>query len=244
MICIMASRKLSVLCVAILLLIILLYSYTKNVDEYFDPIPKISLNSVLANAKTGDLILFWSDNAKYSWSGYPRYITASLQAWATETPYTHVCVVYRRGDSTDDLHLITSGRHPTETGKTGNQIFKAEQYMREYKGRLCWYPINRKLSKKRVDAALQQFRANYHHGYNTNILMFINLGLQLWENRSVPEKTICSTTVWDFLITTGVIDSNNSYSKMNRANIGLRELEAAAIESEYYDLTHVREVFI
>ena len=100
-------------CVCVVLLIVFLYYYIEGVDEYFDPIPKSHIKYFLDHAKSGDLVFFWSDNSKHGLGVYPTFIASSLQAAATKTPYTHVCLVVR-DKSSSDLIFITSNHSPKQ----------------------------------------------------------------------------------------------------------------------------------
>jgi hypothetical protein len=218
-----------------------------SIDTYFDPISKISIEEFVTSAKTGDVVFFWSNNSQYGLSSYYAYIASSLQAKATQTPYTHVAVVYR-SDTDNSLHLITADRvlaHDNITGteKTGNQMIDARSYLENYKGRVVWYQLQNPANDASIANALSEFTKRIDHEYYMNIPMFVNLGLQIWTNKSESEKTICTTTVWDFLHTCGIIGGPGTvYGKINRANVGLRELEAAMFESCAYSREFTYEI--
>jgi len=208
----------------------------------------------MKGARTGDLVFFWSNNAKNGFSSYHNYIASAAQAWATETPYTHVCLVYRSSEGPDDssskLHFITADRFPhhdlvtNNKNKTGNHMVDAESYLKEYKGRICWYRLNTdvKIPSDKIEKAFEEFKSNIDHEYYMKLVMMINLGLQTWNNVHQPKKTICTTTAFDFLQTAGIITSKNLYTKMNKMNLGLRELEGAVKESRHYSQHPVTEV--
>jgi hypothetical protein len=240
------ARIAFVLAICVVVLLVFLHLYSKQVDVHFNALPKSSLDDFVAKAKTGDIVFFWPNNAK---SGlYHNYIASSLQAWATETPYTHVAVVYRKtgtsgtpGTSCENLHLITADRYPAydlvtdNTKKTGNQMVSALDYIKGYNGRIAWWAVGKLLNPKSSESAYQDFLDRIDHRYYMNIFAFANLGFQTWDNKTVPEKTICTTTVFDFLKKSGVIGPENIYSDMNRMNIGIRELIGAMKHSGFYD---------
>lgn len=248
------------LSLCIVCLIIFLYRYTIGIDAYFNPLPKCSIDNFLAGARTGDLVFFWSNNAKPL--SYYSYVASSLQAWATDTPYTHVGLVYR--DICDNhkfcdchkfcdnhkIYLITADRFPKHdmlTGnenKVGNQLLDAQSYLREYNGRMCWYRLNSdtKIPENVIHCAWQEFASHIDHDYYMKLIAFVNLGLQIWNNKPEDKKTICTTTVFDFLRSIGIITSDNIYAHMNRMNIGIRELEGAIRESGHYSQYPVMEI--
>lgn len=238
----------------IVFLMIFLYKYTIYVESYFNPLPKCAIDYFLANARTGDLVFFWSNNAHPL--SYYNYIASSLQAWATDTPYTHVGLVYHKFCDNHEvherhkLHLITADRFPkhdvitNNENKVGNQLVSAESYLREYNGRMCWYRLNvdTVIPKDALNIAWREFVSRIDHGYYMKLLAFINLGLQIWNNKPEDKKTICTTTVFDFLRSIGIITSDNIYAHMNRMNIGIRELEGAIRESGHYSQYPILEI--
>lgn len=231
----------------IVFLMIFLYKYTIGVEAYFNPLPKCSIDDFLTNARTGDLVFFWSNNAHPL--SYYNYIASSLQAWATDTPYTHVGLVYRDVCEVCDIHLITADRFPkhdilTNENKAGNQFVEAESYLRRYNGRMCWYRLNMDtmIPKNALRRAWREFASRIHYEYYMKLAAFVNLGLQIWNNKPEEKKTICTTTVFDFLRTANIITSDNIYTHMNRMNIGIRELEGAIRESGRYSQYPVMEI--
>lgn len=239
----------------IVLLMIILYKYAIGVDAYFNPLPKCTIDDFLAHARAGDLVFFWSNNAKPG--SYHSYIASALQAWATETPYTHVVLVFRGNRENREerygncnVHFITADRYPkhdlltNNENKVGNQFVEAESYLKGYDGRMCWHRLNTGtvIPETALQTAWQEFASRIHYDYYMKHIAFINLGLQTWDNQPDEKKTICTTTVFDFLRATGIITSDNIYTRMNRMNIGLRELEGAIRESGHYSQYPITEI--
>jgi hypothetical protein len=239
------KRALITFCVCVILCMMLLYRYTKGVDAYFDPIPKTSLDDFIDNAQTGDLVFFWFNNAQNGLKQYCNYFTSSLQAKATDTPFTHVSLVHRTTGlpgSPDRVCFVTADRYPNHDlitdneQKTGNQYVDAKAYLSGYNGRVCWYRLSEACSESLASSAFEEFKSRINHEYCFSILMFMNLGFQTWNNTNQPKKTICTTTVFDFLRTAGIITADNIYVQMNKMNIGLRELiDAVAHTQRYYE---------
>lgn len=173
---------------AITLIVFIVIYVLRNHVSFLKNVPFVKVDEVKDDIKTGDLVQFRADDMN---------VPNTCQTFINATPFTHVGIIYRKGDY---IYLLES--HPTHYGggrhTSGYKLYSLQDRVNNYKGKLYIRHLKEPITtqnQKTFDEFIKKYKDHPYFPSNMEIAHSYINGCMLGNETKNPIKLHCAGLV-------------------------------------------------